>query len=393
MGKKHLKTRRMPKRWIALGLAALILGIALHQPAATPPAANAQETRGVWITSLALTGLHHATWLDEVLHDIRQQGINTIYPNVWSRGQTLYPSRVVPHNFTLGDVLGAIIHQSKRQNLRVIPWFEYGLKVTEDSEIARRHPDWLSRNQAGQTQINPQPRDVGPLGVNRPLSAADHVLLNPVHPQVQAMILKLLVEVVERYEVTGIQLDDHFGWPVAFGYDAYTRQRFEAEMGYPPPANPQDLSWMRWRADQLSQLMAKIHKTLKQKRPNLVISLSPNMPAYAYRETLQDWPAWVRQGYVDEVVLQAYRPTAAEVGNLLQDPEVVALRQQVPLRVGLFAGPAFAAKPAEQIAAQIRVAQAQGFDGFVLFTWEFALGPLRKGELARLSPALQPSSL
>jgi uncharacterized lipoprotein YddW (UPF0748 family) len=380
------------KKIIAITLIGLLLVGALHQPSArsgADPKANS-EIRGVWMTSIALTGLHHATYLDEVLAEISQQHINRIYPNVWSRGQTLYPSRVVPGKLSMGDILAAIIHQGKRQNLQVVPWFEYGLKLTENSKIAQEHPDWLSHNRAGLVQINPQPQDRSPLrSIKRMLSGADHVVMNPAHPQVQALMVKMLLEVVERYDVAGIQLDDHFAWPVEFGYDAYTRKLFEQEMGYPPPQNPRNPVWMRWRAEKLTQLMAKISRSLKQKKPNLIISLSPNSPAYAYRETLQDWPTWVRQGYVDEVVLQAYRPTVAGVKALLNDPEVVALQGYVPIRVGLFTGPGFTAKPAEQIAAQIRASRQQGYAGFVLFTWEFALGPLRKGQLEVLTKTLE----
>jgi uncharacterized lipoprotein YddW (UPF0748 family) len=380
------------KKMIALGLAGLLLVGALHQPPARSGAdlkVNS-EVRGVWMTSIALSGLHHATYLDEVLAEISQQHINRIYPNVWSRGQTLYPSRVVPSNLAIGDILAAIIHQGQRQNLRVFPWFEYGLKLTENSKIAQEHPDWLSRNQASLVQINPHPQDPSPLrSIKRMFSGADHVVMNPAHPQVQALMVKMLLEVVERYDVAGIQLDDHFAWPVEFGYDVYTRKLFKQEMGYPPPQNPRHPVWMRWRAGKLTQLMAKISQTLKQKKPSLIISLSPNSPAYAYRETLQDWPTWVRRGYVDEVVLQAYRPTAAGVKALLNDPEVLALQRYVPIRVGLFTGPGFTAKPAEQIAAQITASRQQGYNGFVLFTWEFALGPLRKGQLAVLTKTIE----
>jgi uncharacterized lipoprotein YddW (UPF0748 family) len=386
------KFRFTLKTLVAAGLAGLLLAVALHQPPPRQPQSAPVETRGVWITNIATSGLHHVTFLDEALHEISKHQINTLYPNVWSRGQTLYPSRVVPSHLTVGDSLQNLIHHSKRQQLRVIPWFEYGLKLTDDSQLARQHPDWLSRNQTGKIHLNPQPPAQGlpPLPqLKRMLNAVDHVVMNPAHPLVQDLIVNMLVDLVERYDVAGIQLDDHFAWPVEFGYDTYTRKLFQADMGYPPPSNPRDSAWMQWRAEKLTQLMGKISRALKQTQPNLILSLSPNPPAYAYRETLQDWPTWVRRGYVDEVVLQTYRPTVAEVKAVLNDPEVLSLQRYIPIRVGLFAGPAFAAKPADQIAAQIRASRQQGYDGFVLFTWEFALGPLRKGELEKLTRAIQ----
>jgi uncharacterized lipoprotein YddW (UPF0748 family) len=346
----------------------------------------------MWMTNVGLYGLHHATVFDEVIHDAAKRQMNRLYPCIWSRGQTLYPSKVAPSVWSGGDILQSTLQASQRQGVQVIPWFEYGLKLTEDSDLARQHPEWLSRNQVGSALINPQPQIPSRApwaGLGRSLAGADHVVMNPVHPEVQAFMVKLLTDVVSRYNVDGIQLDDHFALPVEFGYDPYTRQLFEQEMGYPPPSNFRDSVWMRWRADQLTRLMQKISVALHQKKPNVIISLSPNSPGFAYRESLQDWPTWVRRGFVDEVVLQAYRPTLPALQAVLADPQVLALQRHVPIRAGLFAGPGFAAQPASTIADQIQTARQQQYDGFILFTWEFALGPLRRGSLTPLQEVLQ----
>jgi uncharacterized lipoprotein YddW (UPF0748 family) len=383
--------RQTFRRRLWLAILAVVLGFALHQPPAYR-SAQTSEVRGMWMTNVGLYVLHHATVLDEVIHDAAaKRHINRLYPCVWSRGQTLYPSKVAPRVWSGGDILQSTLQSSQRQGVQVIPWFEYGLKLTEDSALARQHPEWLSRNQAGNALINPQPRSRAPwTGLGRSLTGADHVVMNPAHPEVQAFMVRLLTDVVSRYKVDGIQLDDHFALPVEFGYDPYTRQLFEQEMGYAPPSNFRDPEWMRWRADQLTRLMQKISVALRQQKPNLIISLSPNSPGFAYRESLQDWPTWVRQGYVDEVVLQAYRPSLPALQRVLADPLVLVLQRHVPIRAGLFAGPGFAAQPASTIAAQIRTARRQQYDGFVLFTWEFALGPLRRGSITPLQEVLRP---
>ncbi len=377
----------------ALGIAGgiALIAIALHQPP-DRKAIKTPEVRGVWITNIALSGLYHATFLDEVLHDISTHQINTIYPGVWSQGKTFYPSQVAPQSFSVGDILQTTVQASQRQGLRVIPWFEYGLKITDDSQIAQQHPDWLTRNVAGSIYINPQPQPPKlPFlqGLSRSLSGANHVVMNPAHPQVQEFMVNLLTDVVERYNIDGIQLDDHFVLPVAFGYDPYTKRLFQQEKGYPPPADPYNPEWMRWRADKVTQLMAKISQSIKQKKPDLIISIAPNSPAFAYRESLQDWPTWVRRGYVDEVVVQAYRPTVAEVNVVLADPEINALRQLAPIRVGLYTGPGWQAQTSTEIAAQIQAGRNKKYDGFVLFPWEFSLGPWRRGEIGSLSKVIQ----
>lgn len=43
----------------------------------------------------------------------------------------------------------------------------------------------------------------------------------------QQFLVNLIVEVVQRYPVDGIQLDDHFGLPIEFGYDPYTIKLYQ----------------------------------------------------------------------------------------------------------------------------------------------------------------------
>jgi len=48
-----------------------------------------------------------------------------------------------------------------------------------------------------------------------------------------------------------------------------------------------------------------------------VVSLSPNPHSFAVNKYNQNWLAWVRQGIVDEVVLQIYRKTPNQVAASL----------------------------------------------------------------------------
>ncbi len=41
--------------------------------------------------------------------------------------------------------------------------------------------------------------------------------LNPAHPEVRERFIRLVVELLQRCSLDGLQLDDHFAWPVEFG--------------------------------------------------------------------------------------------------------------------------------------------------------------------------------
>ena len=77
--------------------------------------------------------------------------------------------------------------------------------------------------------------------------------LNPLRPDVQKFMTDLIVEIVSNYDVDGIQLDDHFGYPSEFGYDEYTVKLYQKEhQGQLPPSDPQDADWVGWRADKIT---------------------------------------------------------------------------------------------------------------------------------------------
>ncbi len=93
---------------------------------------------------------------NRALHQMSQLNFNTVYPVVWNRGQTFYPSSVAKgvtgrsqdswlRVLRLGrDVLAEIVKQGQQQRLRVIPWFEYGFMAPAGSKLAKRHPDWIT---------------------------------------------------------------------------------------------------------------------------------------------------------------------------------------------------------------------------------------------------------
>jgi uncharacterized lipoprotein YddW (UPF0748 family) len=187
------------------------------------------EIRGVWLTNVA-SGVLFLPWgINRAVNQLSALNFNTIYPVVWNRGNTFYKSSIAKIvtgsdadpivNLMHGgqDVLKKIIQLAKPQGLSVIPWFEYGFMTPSNSQLAQRYPGWLTMGQEGiksSTEV--------PLEEVNDNSAHQQAWLNPLHPGVREFILALIVEVVSYYDVDGIQLDDHFGMPVKFGYDAFT---------------------------------------------------------------------------------------------------------------------------------------------------------------------------
>jgi uncharacterized lipoprotein YddW (UPF0748 family) len=381
------------------------------QPLSIASEIRAGEIRGVWMTNVASSILFTPWGISRALNQLAAMDFNTVYPVVWNRGQTFYRSPTLkkltgqPIDPLIAllhpqeDPLAEMVRVGHRKQLRVMPWFEYGFMVPMNSALAQQHPEWLTSRQNGSRQLTEDTFEAGsavgqPLGdvaagdaagkarpLNRPLNsgAPAHLgWLNPMHPSVQGLLLGLVEEVIEAYDVDGIQLDDHFSLPVEFGYDPYTVSLYQAEhQGQSPPSNPADPDWIRWRAGKLSKFMNVLHARVKAKcdslgrpRDRCTVSISPNPAKFAYRFQLQDWRSWVQQGWVDELVVQVYRDDLARFESELSKGPLQEAKERIPVSIGILTGTWRHPIAFEQIQQQVRSSRDRQFAGISFFYWD-----------------------
>ena len=355
-------------------------------PAGSPTGAAAirAEIRGVWLTANDMAILRDRPRMQAAVAQLAQLNFNTLYPVVWNGSLAYYPSAVMERRnlqsfrfqgLQQQDILAELIAEGHRQGLLVIPWFEFGFMVPPDSPLAQRHPDWLS-----------QKRDGGLTSVS---AAGEVAWLNPFHPEVQQLISDLVLEIVDGYDGDGVQFDDHMSLPNSFGYDPFTTALYRRETGQPPPANPQDGAWVKWRADKISAFMAQLHAAMDQRRPGSILSVSPNYYDFAYKLQLQDWLSWVRQGIADEVLIQLYRPDLTSFSAELERPEVQQIRTSTAAGIGVMSGQRQRPVAMELIEAQVQAVRERGLGvAFFYFEslWSLGSEPAeeRQASLARL---------
>jgi uncharacterized lipoprotein YddW (UPF0748 family) len=346
----------------------------------------------VWLTNVA-SGVLFTPWgVHLAMHQLAEQNFNTLYPVVWNRGNTFYESAVARREtgrsqapflrlFHLGaDVLDELIKLGDRHHIRIIPWFEYGFMTPRNSNLAKLHPQWLSATQQNQPTPTEIPDELNPADIPNPPTSGQtwqqflvpqNVWLNPLHPDVQDFILELIVELVSHYPIDGIQLDDHFGMPVESGYDSFTVELYRQEhQGSPPPENPFDAEWMRWRADKISSFMETLYRAIKSVNPDCIVSLSPNSQDFAYRKYLQDWGTWVERGWVDELLVQIYRNDLNVFKTELAQPAIQKAQQKIPVGIGILTGTLVRSVPIKQIQEQVQVVRDRRLDGVSFFYWE-----------------------
>ncbi|MDB9528875.1 glycoside hydrolase family 10 protein [Oscillatoria sp. CS-180] len=349
----------------------------------TAQAITPTEIRGVWLTNVDSQVLFSSDAVAATLQQLADYHFNTVYPAVWSWGYTLFPSTVAKRvtGYQQGlypdledegrnealenaqgdrDMLLEVIEQAHSTGLSVIPWFEFGFMTPANSPLAERHPEWLTQKQ-------------GSLPAARLYQQGRHTRqwLNPFHPEVQQFILDLIAELVSNYEVDGLQLDDHFGLPADFGYDPYTIGLYRREHnGQAPPSNPYNAEWTRWRANKITEFMRRIFWLVKDTRPDAILSVSPNPADTAYVNTLQDWHRWRVEGYIEELIIQAYRNNMTQFRAVLSRPELQEARLHIPTGVGILSGLKNQPVAVSLIQQQVQAARDMGFGGVSFFFYD-----------------------
>jgi uncharacterized lipoprotein YddW (UPF0748 family) len=274
------------------------------RPTPTPPSSTVREVRGVWLTVAGSTVFDSRDNIAQAMRLLRDNGFNVVFPVVWTRGYTLWRSRTMEREFGLPtgaqfgnrDVLAETIQEARANGLAVIPWFEYGFSSfnaglgAPPGLILERRPEWRAIGRDGQVVVK-----------------NGFYWMNALDTNVQNFLTTLVMEVVENYDIDGIQGDDRLpALPTEAGYDAATTAQYTRETGMMPPTDFKEQRWVQWRADKLTDYLRRLRQRVKA-RKNILISMSPSPYPFGLNEYLQDAPAWINRGFADMMSIQLYR--------------------------------------------------------------------------------------
>ena len=310
----------------------LILSWLTYAPTSKPQ--ESDSIKGIWLGHVGNAFLTYTALTDNAFHQLSRLNYNCVYVDVYNDGTT-YSSKYAPRNYLLSlpftNPLKTAIAQGKRQGLKVYAWYEHGMMTFPHARLAQQHPDWILTTSSGEKLID------------------NHWWLDPANPEVQQYFINLFTEVAASYlDLTGIQVDDHWGIPVQFGN----------------------------KAEAMTELTNKVVAAVRKVRPDLVISLSPNPLGFSRQKYSQDWLAWIKAGLIDELVIQLYRQTSAEVALSIDNSILPEASQYVDVAVGIYAGNSRKQKPLVEIQQQITTVKQYGY-GYVIFPWSSSLGILR----------------
>lgn len=319
--------RALPMHWNRLAILFLVLtgmARALAAPGYGPagslqPPAIPREFRGVWVASVknidwpSQPGLSTAQQKAELitLLDLAVQlRLNVVFLQVRPACDALYVSSLEPWSEyltgTMGrapepayDPLGFAIEEAHRRGLELHAWFN-PFRARHASSTAA-----LARTHLSQTR----PALVKAYGKS--------LWLDPGEAAARDHSLRVILDVVSRYDLDGVHFDDYF----------YPYQERDREgRALPFPDGP---SWQRyqagggklarddWRRDNVNEFVRRVRDEVHGRKPWVRFGISPfgiwrpGHPAGvkgldAYDVLYADARQWIQEGWVDYLAPQLY---------------------------------------------------------------------------------------
>jgi uncharacterized lipoprotein YddW (UPF0748 family) len=366
-------------RSIAILLSALLAGQLLADAAGISMAAESppREIRAVWNHSGTGAYPDDADSWDRSARLLADSGFNTVFPNMLWGGVAHYRSDVLPRSATFrkrGDQIERCCAAAKKHGIEVHVW-----KVCFNLTTAPKEFMQKLRSQ-GRTQVSVRGKPID--------------WLCPSNPENRKLELESLLEVVRKYPIDGLHLD-YIRYPGHdYCYCNVCRGRFEAASGQ----KVADADWPRvcfsgnrkaeynaWRCRQIGSLVARISREAKRLRPGLKISAAVFGSYPACRESVgQDWPEWIRSGYLDFVCPMDYVADDAKFAALVRN-QIKLIGGRVPLCVGIGATATRTHLTPDRVTGQINSARSLGAAGFSIFD-------LSPQSAATIMPSAVPAS-
>ncbi|MEH2459917.1 glycoside hydrolase family 10 protein [Nostoc sp.] len=288
------------------------------------------EIRAVWLDRGTIVRAGSKAGLAQIFDRLAQAGINTVFFETVNAGYTIYPSQVAKEQNPLirgWDPLAEAVKLAHERDIELHAWvwtFAAGnqrhneiinVNPNYPGPVLAAHPDWANYDNLG---------NMIPVGQTKPF-------FDPANPEVRQYLLKLYEEIVTRYNVDGLQLD-YIRYPFqdpsagrTYGYGKAARAQFQLLTGVDPinisPSQPE--LWQKWtifRTAQIDSFVAQVSQQLRQKRPNLILSVAvfPLPELERIQKIQQNWETWARRGDVDLIVPMTYALDTSRFERLAQ---------------------------------------------------------------------------
>ena len=293
----------------------------IYQPVAVAPPAVPREFRGAWITVVAsnqdwpsrpgLTVEQQKAELISLLDRAAQLHLNAVIFQVRPACDAMYASPMEPWSAYLTgtqgkapepfyDPLAFAIKEAHKRGLELHAWFNpfrawhlLSKSPVAPNHITKTHPELVREYD---TQF----------------------WLDPGEPAVREYVLRVVRDVVKRYDVDGVTFDDYF-------YPYPVKDTLGRKLNFPDNASWQKyglrsgLARDDWRRQNVNQFVQSVYQSIKAAKPWVKFGVSPFgiwRPGFpqsikgmdAYANLYADSRLWLASGWLDYFSPQLYWP-------------------------------------------------------------------------------------
>lgn len=132
--------------------------------------------------------------------------------------------------------------------------------------------------------------------------------------------------------------------------------------------------WTEFRMKGVNAFVQEVYQAVKTVKPQAKVSAAVKSDQDTAQRTMQDWPTWVKNGYIDTVIPMAYkRDTLHLQQDLLEWRLITAnnITSIVPgLSVDFESSYPVQPKPVAQVFDEVALSRHNGYRGYVLFDLE-----------------------
>jgi uncharacterized lipoprotein YddW (UPF0748 family) len=282
--------------------------------------ANAQspkrEFRGAWIATVAnidwpskpgLPSIEQKQEFIKQLNQLKSIGCNAVIVQIRPACDALYDSQKEPWShyltgrqgeppFPYYDPLVFMIEEAHKRNMEFHAWFNPYRALTDSKKnpnppghVSRAHPDWI-------------------------IAYGGKSYLDPGIPEAREYVISVIADVVKRYDVDAVHLDDYF-YPYRVPGKEFADNKSYAHYG--KGTDKED-----WRRDNVSRFISLLNTSIKHIKPYVKLGISPfgvwrnktkdpegsetRGGQTTYDDLYADVLMWLQKGWVDYMMPQLY---------------------------------------------------------------------------------------
>lgn len=277
---------------------------------------HTRELRAAWVAAVwysdfpskaGLTAQQQQAELVKILDQLQDLNFNALILQVRPEGDALYTSAIEPWSHWLTgqqgknpgyDPLEFAIAQCHMRGIELHAWFNpYRAATSKSTVLATNH--------------------IAKANASVVYEWGSQLWMDPGHTVVQEQTYRVILDVVRRYDIDAVHLDDYFyPYPIAGQTfpDSKTYAAYQAKGG--------QLALADWRRDNVNRMVQRLANGIRAIKPHVKFGISPfgiyrpgqppgiqGLDAYAtlYADALK----WWQQGWVDYLAPQLYWRTDA----------------------------------------------------------------------------------